>query len=147
MSDPGGPKGIQPGTWEPPPPSTAMSMMSGGFGVAAFFAMLFDACDIGAVLAAIAFLFGLVDVLQIELWYHQVYAYAREPRPETPLAPSQLVAAAATAFDLAAVTAILTDRCDAAMVATILAVLLDLFAVIRRGGSGGGTREVRGETA
>ncbi len=115
-------------------------MMSGGFGVAAFLAMLFNACDIGAILAAIAFLFGLVDVLQIELWFSNVHVYAKDPIPYTPPTPSQLLAAAATAFDLAAVIAVLAGNCDAAMVAAIIAALLDLVNGIRRGGSGGRPR-------
>jgi hypothetical protein len=124
-----------------------MMMMSGGFGAAAFFAMLRDACDIGAVLAAIAFVFGLVGVLQIELWYSQVYVYSRDSaRYRQPAPPSQLVVAAATGFDLAAVIAILTDHCKAAMVAIILAVLLDLVSSIHRGGSGRRTARTEDRT-
>jgi hypothetical protein len=139
MSDPTGPKTTQPGTWEPPPPTATMMLTSGGFGAAAFIAMLLDACDIGAV---IAFVFGLVGVLQIELWYSQVYVYSRDSaRSKQPPAPSQLVAAAAAAFDLAAVIAILTAHCKAAMVPIILAVLLDLVSSMGRSTRGTRTED------
>ena len=149
------------GTWEPPP-TMAMTVLAAGAAGAAAVAFWNGACDIGSILAAIAFVFGLVGSIDLSLWRSRAVPRSAkggtgtwEPPPTArsqsdsavggvggweppPVAPI-VVHTGGTALLLAALLAEIQDRCPLAAAlaaAALILLLLSLFQLRSLGSRG-----------
>lgn len=120
------------GTWEPPPTTAMMVVAAAGAGAAAV-AFWNGSCDIGSILAAIAFVFGLVGSIDLSCWRSRaVPGTARgtgngEPPPVAPV----VVHTGGAAFLLAALLAEIQDRCPLAAALAAAALILLLLALFQ----------------
>jgi hypothetical protein len=143
------------GVWEPPP-TRAMMMYSAGFSAAAAIALLIGRCDIGGILAAIAFVFGLIGSIEFLVWRSflvprtgQGGTGVWEPPPTArsgdtddpgrggtgvweppPMAPLVL-GTGGTGFLLATLIAVLLDRCPLGTALAFIALILLLLSLLQ----------------
>lgn len=128
------------GVWEPPP-TRAMMAYSAAFSAAAAIALLIGRCDIGGILAAIAFVFGLIGSVEFLVWRSTMPPTARsetddpgvggtgvwEPPPTSPM----VLGTGGTGALLAALFAVLLERCPLATALAFIALVLLLLALLR----------------
>lgn len=134
-----------PGTWEPPP-RMMMVATAAAFSAATTIALLIGECDIGGILAAIAFVFGLIGGVDLAVWSSKVYmtrsgAAKGDPGSWEPPPTALLLDTGGTAALLAALFAVLQERCPLATVLAVTALVLLLLALLQLRPQGSGRRD------
>lgn len=135
------------------PPRFAMTAVAAGFSAAAVLSMLLGACDIGGILAAIAFVFGLLAGFEGVVARMGAGPGSDEggsgspvipPKPSPILPPPPLLETGAAGSLLAALFALLVERCPLATALAVIALVLLLLALLLRPrGRGAGSMAAR----
>jgi hypothetical protein len=121
---------------QPPRRALMMPVFAAGFSAAAIVAMLLGECDIGGILAAIAFVFALMSgfggvarIAGSDPDEGGSGSHVQPPKPLPPLPP--LLEAGAAGSLLGSMYALQVERCQLATVLAIIALILLLLAILR----------------
>lgn len=146
------------GVREEPPQAMMMIAYSAAFSAAAAIALLIGRCEIGGILAAIAFVFGLLGIIDFLIWRRSVLVPRTgkggtgvlEPPPsmarsndtddpghggtgvlEPPPSAPLVVGTGGTGALLATLIAVLLDRCPLATALAFIALILLLLFLLQ----------------